>query len=205
MNTAIRRKILLTVDGSDQALEAVRYISTLIQPDRTDIVLFYVGFGFPEVFWDMNNNPLYRSKKNGVMGWLADHQVDIGEFKEKAFKILADAGIPEEAVSVKTQASKTGVLKDIIQESYKDYSAVIMGRTGANRLKDFFLDSMAYKLAAKVKHIPTVIVAGKPTSRKILIASSPNSSTPLTYLIIRGVTPYKNWIRRAESGQRQKE
>ena len=41
-------------------------------PDGPTIVLFYVGMGFPEVFWDMNNNPLYRSKKNKVMGWLAD-------------------------------------------------------------------------------------------------------------------------------------
>ena len=66
----IKRKILLAVDGSDQTLEAVRYIGTLVRPDMTEIVLFYVGSGFPEVFWDMNRNPLYRSKKTKVMGWL---------------------------------------------------------------------------------------------------------------------------------------
>jgi len=170
LNTTIRKKILLAVDGSDQALEAVRYICTVVAPDRTDIVLFSVGIGFPEVFYDMDNNPLYRSKKPKVMGWLADHQLVIGEFKEKALQILAVAGFPENAIEVKTQTKKAGILKDIIQESYDNYSAIVVGRTGVSRLKDLVLGSMAHKLAEKIKHIPTVIVAGKPTSRKILVA-----------------------------------
>ena len=169
MDTTIRKKILLAVDGSDQALEAVRYICTVVAPDRTDVVLFSVGIGFPEVFWDMDNNPLYHSKKPKVMGWLADHQLVIGEFKEKAFSIFAAAGFPEAAIEVKTQTKKAGILKDIIQESYQDYSAIVVGRTGVSRLKDLVLGSMAGKLAEKIKHIPTVIVAGKPTSRRIMV------------------------------------
>jgi nucleotide-binding universal stress UspA family protein len=170
LNTIIRKKILLAVDGSDQALEAVRYISTVVAPDRTDIVIFSVGIGFPDVFYDMDNNPLYRSKKTEVMGWLADHQLVIGEFKEKALKILAVAGFPEAAIDVKTQTKKAGILKDIIQESYQNYSAIVVGRTGVSRLKDLLLGSMAHKLAEKIKHIPTVIVAGRPTSRRIMVA-----------------------------------
>lgn len=170
MDTTIRRKILLAVDGSDQALEAVRYICDVVAPDRTDIVLFSVGTEFPEVFWDMDRNPLYRSKKPKVMGWLADHQLVIGEFKEKAYGIFAAAGFPENAIEVKTQTKQAGILKDIVQESYRDYSAVVVGRTGVSRLKDLIVGSMAYKLAEKIRHIPTVIVAGRPTSRKILVA-----------------------------------
>jgi nucleotide-binding universal stress UspA family protein len=118
----------------------------------------------------MDNNPLYHSKKPKVMGWLADHQLVIGEFKEKAFGIFAAAGFPDDAIEVKTQTKKAGILKDIIQESYQNYSALVVGRTGVSRLKDMVLGSMAHKLAEKIKHIPTVIVAGKPTSRKILVA-----------------------------------
>jgi len=166
----IKRKILLAVDGSDQALEAVRYTGTLVRPDVTEVVLFYVGSGFPEVFWYMNRNPLYRTKKTKVMGWLADQQLVIGEFKEKALKILSDAGISKTAVTIKTQTSKTGVLKDIIQESYQGYSAIIMGRVGRSRLKDLFWGSMADTLAVKIKHIPVVVVGGRPIPGKILIA-----------------------------------
>lgn len=166
----IRRKILLAVDGSDQALEAVRYISAIVPPDGTEIVLFSVGTGFPEVYWDMNLNPLYRSKKDSVKGWLASNQLVMGEFKEKAFKILSDAGYPKEAISAKTPTQKTNVIKDIVQESYQDYHALVMGRTGISRLKDLMMGSMAYKLIEKIKHIPTIVVGGKPSSEKILIA-----------------------------------
>jgi nucleotide-binding universal stress UspA family protein len=166
----IRRKILIAVDGSDQALEAVRYISMIVPPDLTDIVLLSVGTGFPEVYWDMNRNPLYRSKKVKVEKWLADNQLVLGEFKEKAFKILSDAGFSEEAVTVKTQTKKTDILKDIVQESYQDYQALVVGRSGISRLKDLVVGSMAFKLIEKIRHIPTIVVGGKPASNKILIA-----------------------------------
>ena len=170
METTARRKILLPVDGSDQALEVVRYISAMVNPQKTMVVLFYVGSGFPEVFWNLDSNPLYRTKKNDVMEWLADRQLAIGEFKEKALRIMDRAGFKTSEISIKTQTTKTVVLKDIIQESYQDYSAIAVGRSGLSRLKDLLIGSMAYKLIAKIKHIPTIVIGGQPTSRKIMIA-----------------------------------
>lgn len=170
MENIIRRKILLAVDGSDQALEAVRYAGNMLPGNSTEIVLFNVGTGFPEVFWDMKHNPLYASKKPEVMEWLAEYQLGIGEFNEKALHILMKAGFETDAVSVKTQTRKIGILKDIIQESYQGYSAIIVGRSGMSRLKDLVLRSMAYKLAEKVKHIPVVIVGGSPVGKRIFIA-----------------------------------
>ena len=122
MSKKVKYKILLAVDGCDQALEAVRYAGAMMPAKQVELVLFYVGTGFPEVFWDMNKNPLYRSKKEKVMGWLATSQLVMGEFKEKAFKILNDAGFKEEDIFVNTRAKRTGVFKDIIQETYQDYA-----------------------------------------------------------------------------------
>ena len=170
MPNKVKNKILLAVDGSDQALEAVRYAGAMMPAGQSQMVLFYVGTGFPEVFWDMDENPLYRSKKKRVMGWLAKHQLTMGEFKEKAFKILENAGVGEEHVKVHTRVKRTGIFKDIIQETYQDYRAIVIGRTGTSRFKDLVFGGMARKIAAKVKHIPTVIVGGKPDTRKILIA-----------------------------------
>jgi nucleotide-binding universal stress UspA family protein len=170
MDNSPRNKVLLAVDGSDQALEAVRYAATMLSGDRTDIVLFNVGIGFPEVFWDMKKNPLYETKQPEVMEWLAEYQLGIGEFNEKAIRILLKAGFNTSSVSVKAQTRKIGIFKDILQESYNDYSAIFVGRTGMSRLKDLILRSMAYKLAENVKHIPTVIVAGQPSGKRVLVA-----------------------------------
>jgi len=170
MQKKVKNKILLAVDGSDQALEAVRYAGAMMPAEQAELVLFYVGTGFPEVFGAMDENPLYRSKKKRVMGWLANHQLTMGEFKEKAFKILEDAGFREEDVRVHTRVKRTGIFKDIIQETYDNYSAIVIGRTGISRFKDLVIGGMARKLAAKVKHIPTVIVGGEPDPGKILIS-----------------------------------
>lgn len=170
METLPQKRVLLAVDGSDQALEAVRYIGSVVAPAHAEIVLFHVGSGFPQVYWDMGRNPLYDSKKNKVKGWLADNQLVMGEFKEKAFKILSNWGFGPQAIQVKTQTEKTSVLVDIIQESYQGYSAVVVGRTGVSWLKDVFTGSLAYKLVEKIKHIPTVVVSGRPISRKVLLA-----------------------------------
>lgn len=169
VDTTPWKKLLLAVDGSDQALEAVRYISTVTAPDSTEVVLFHVSSGFPEVFFDMNNNPLYHSKKKPVMGWLAENQLVMGEFKEKACKIFANAGFSKKAIQVKTQTRKTGILQDIIQESYQGYHALAVGRTGMSWLKDLVMGSLAYKLAYKIRHMPTIVVGGNPISKKILI------------------------------------
>jgi len=166
----IWRKILLAVDGSEQSLEAVRYIADIIPPEKTEIVLFYVGTEFPEVYWEMDRNPLYRSKMPKVMGWLADQQVGMGEFKEIAFNILLNAGFPGDRVRMKTQTKKTDIVRDIIQESYQDYSAVVVGRTGVGRIRDLFVGSITAKLVRKIKHVPVVVVGGRPPTGKILIA-----------------------------------
>ena len=169
MNEA-HHKILLATDGSRQALEAVRYVAALFPPAHTRVVLFHVGSGYPEVFWDMDGNPLYRSKKTGVMGWLADQQLVLGEFKEIAEKIFADAGYPRGAVQIRTQPRKTGILADIVSESYQDYSAMVLGQTGISRIKDLVVGSLASRLVGKIKHIPLVIVSGRPSPGGILIA-----------------------------------
>jgi nucleotide-binding universal stress UspA family protein len=170
LETSLRKKILVAVDGSDQALEAVRYISSISAPDTTEIVLFHVGSGYPEVFFDMDNNPLYHTKKKPVMGWLAESQLVVGEFMEKAFNIFNKAGFPQDAISSKIQKNNTGILQAIIQESYQDYHAVAVGRSGMSWLKDLVMGSLAYKIFYKIKHMPTIVVGGRPASHKILLA-----------------------------------
>ncbi|MGB6379329.1 MAG: universal stress protein, partial [Syntrophobacteria bacterium] len=52
-----RIRILLAVDGSDQAFEAARYVSQLFAPNRIDVVFFHVTPKIPESFWDIDEDP----------------------------------------------------------------------------------------------------------------------------------------------------
>ncbi len=164
------RKILLATDGSKQSLGVIRYVGTTFSPEAAQVVLFKVGTDFPEVFWDMDDNPLYQSNKAKVMRWLANHQVDMGEFIEIALKILMDAGFPDEAIAVKTQAKQIGILADIVRESYHDYSAAVFGQSDSRTIKDTIFGSLASRMVGKIKHIPMVIINGEPASGRIMIA-----------------------------------
>lgn len=170
LKTGNYRKILLATDGSEQSLDVVRYVGSAFSPQSTQVVLFNVGTEFPEVFWDMDENPLYRSKKPKVMRWLANHQVAMGEFMEIALKILTDAGFSDEEVEVKARAKRIGILADIVQESYQNYSALVMGQSGTSKIKDAIFGSLAHRLVGKIKHIPMVIVGGLPASNRMMVA-----------------------------------
>ena len=52
-----RKKILLAVDGSNQSLEAVRYVSENFSPQEIKVVLLHVLSKKPEVFYDLEKVP----------------------------------------------------------------------------------------------------------------------------------------------------
>lgn len=165
----MNRKILVSMDGSDQALDAVRYISGIFSPEKTTVVLFHVSTEVPESFLDMRKEAAFRSTMPAISAWATQIKRNIEEFMENARKILLDAGYPSEAVLVKVQSKKVGVARDIIKESYDGFDAVVMGRSGVSRLKDVVVGSVANKLITKMPHIPIVAVGGNPDSAKLII------------------------------------
>jgi nucleotide-binding universal stress UspA family protein len=105
-------------------------------------------------------------------------------FMTEARQILIDSGIPEEAITIDIHAKESGVARDIIAESTRGYGAVVLGRNGVNRIRDFVLGSVAIKLLDTLMHISMCVVGGKPNSEKILLAldRSPGSMRAVDYL-----------------------
>ena len=87
-----------------------------------------------------------------------------------ARQLFLDQNFPEDAVSIKIQAKKMGVARDIIYESYDDYDGVVLGRWGISLLQDFLWGSIANKLMGSLTHVPLCVVGGTPQIGKILVA-----------------------------------
>ena len=51
-----RIRILLAVDGSDQAFQAARHASQFFLPNRIEVVIFHVTSKIPESFWDIERH-----------------------------------------------------------------------------------------------------------------------------------------------------
>ncbi len=165
-----KQRILLAVDGSDQAFEAVRYVSQLFPPNRLEVVLFHVTSKIPESFWDIEKNPTFRHQLAPVAAWAVQQQTAIQEFMVKSRQLFVEKGVPEEAVSIKSQERQVGIARDIVREAQKDYDSVVVGRWGVSKLKDLVWGSIANKLVGHLTHIPLCVVGGAPEAGKILVA-----------------------------------
>jgi nucleotide-binding universal stress UspA family protein len=164
-----RRRILLAVDGSEQAFEAVRYVSRLLPPNRMEVVLFHVMTKVPESFWDMEKEPTLRQKIGDTGAWESQQKKQIQEFMERSRCLFLDKNVPEDAVGIKIQERKVGIARDIIHESQKNYDGVVVGRWGMSMLKDFLWGSIANKLLGRLTHVPLCVVGGTPQVDKILV------------------------------------
>jgi nucleotide-binding universal stress UspA family protein len=164
-----RPKILLAIDGSEQSLITVRYIGRVISK-QAQLVLFHVMGEVPEAFRDINIDPSISKVKYPLHVWKVHQKEIVNEFITKAREILVDSGMAQDAVSVKTKTITAGMARDIVNESYQDYAALVIGRTGVSRIKEITMGSVAAKLIEVVSHIPIIVVGERPESNKILIA-----------------------------------
>ncbi len=163
-------KILLAVDGSDQAFQAARYVSRLLLPNHIKVVLFHVMIKLPESFWDIEKEPAALHMPAPKSAWEREHKNEIQAFMASARQLFLDQNYPEDAVSIKIQVKKTGIARDIIHESYDDYDGVVVGRWGMSLLQDFLWGSIANKLMGRLIHVPICVVGGHPKIGKILVA-----------------------------------
>jgi len=167
-------KILLAVDGSDQAFEAARYASQFFSPNRIEVVLFHVITEVPESFWDIEQDPTLILKEATLSDWRDHQKKKIQELMESARQLFLDRGMPENAVSTKIQERQVGIARDIIHESQREYNAVILGRWGMSLLKDFLWGSIAEKIIGSLIHLPLCVVGGTPDVGKILVGLDPS-------------------------------
>jgi nucleotide-binding universal stress UspA family protein len=164
-----RRRILVAVDGSEQALEAVRYVGLNVPKDQVEVVVFHVMTRIPESFWDLEREPAFQYKIANIGAWESQQEEMIQSFMAKARETLQEMGIPEDAVITRVEERKAGIARDILAESHNGYSAVVVGRTGISQLKDLVMGSVANKLIGKLVHVPVWVVSGNRHAPKMLL------------------------------------
>jgi nucleotide-binding universal stress UspA family protein len=188
-----KRKFLLAVDGSNQAFEAVRYASRLFPAERMEVVLFHVLTKFPESFWDIEKEPEYRHEGADIRIWEAQQNHEIRTFMDKARQLLLDQNVPQNAVHIKIQERKTGIARDILHESQKNYDGVVLGRWGTSMLKDFLWGSIANKLIGRLTHTPICVVGGTPQIGKMLVAIDASKRAKKAIDYVGAMVDSSNW------------
>ncbi len=163
-------RILIPVDGSEQALQAAIYAARIFPNNRTEMVLFHVDAQNPDLGKSIGGNPLYDAKMKNIDKWMAADHKTMNQFMEKAVARILELNYPESAVHIKIRKKQDRVIDEIIREARDEYDAVVVGKTGKSRLKDKFIGSLSIKLAGKMKRLPLIIVDGDPKTDKLLVS-----------------------------------
>jgi len=165
-----KKKILVPIDGSDRALNTVRYVAG-VEPFRNmDIVLFHVFNSVPEGYWDLEKDPRSTSTVRQVRSWEIGQRKRIKQYMEQASQFLSKAGVPPESIIINIQNRKKGIARDIIREARNGYDAVVTRRRGMTGLRRIVLGSVATKLLAQITFLPLVLVGKLTPNNKILLA-----------------------------------
>jgi nucleotide-binding universal stress UspA family protein len=176
--------MLIALDGSDYALETVKYISRLRTLQSLEINLFTVFSKVPESYWDLERHPLFGSSVMHIRAWEAQSQKVLQDYMEKASKRLIQEGFARDKVKISIREKEVGVARDILKEASQGYKAVAVGRRGASKLKDLVLGSTTTKLLERVNFASLLIVGKNPKVGKVLLGldGSENAMRAVDYV-----------------------
>ncbi len=163
-------KLLIAYDGSGLSLDAVHYVGEAFPPERTEVVIFYVETKIPRSFWRMEKEMDFRYKSPEIRAVMAARVKTVNQAMEKASSLLLKAGFKDQLIISKIHTKQGGIVEDIVRESLGGYDALVLGRKGHSRVKDFLIDSVPTKLLGKIRNIPLIVVGGRPTHKNILVA-----------------------------------
>ena len=165
-----QKRLLLAVDGSERALQTVRYAGEEDAFKGMKIVLFHVFNKIPDAYYDLEKEPKSVKVVRHVRSWELQQKKTIQTYMEQARQMLQAAGHAESAVEVKIQNRKRGVARDIIAEARSGYAAVLVRRRGLTGLKNVIVGSVTGKLLEKLTFIPVLIAGRKALNKKVLVA-----------------------------------
>lgn len=159
-------RLLVLLDGSERALDAVRYVASVKGfASMKVVVLLNVYARIPDSYLDLETKP---AEDERVARWFTDQEKKRIEYMERAADILKNSGIS--AVETKVQQIIRGVARDILAMAKEGYSAVVLTRRGMGLLAGLPIGSVAGKLLQYMSFLPIALVGENATSDRILIA-----------------------------------
>lgn len=152
-------KILIPMDESDNAMRVVEFVAKHFNKDY-QIALFNVmldtaalcNMESPELI------PLFKSQQASFCTLENKKRDLILATAERAKEILCVAGFPEQNITIKIENRKSGIARDIINESKNGYDLIAIGRHGTSGIKEFFSGSVSNKVFSSSKNISVLVV-----------------------------------------------
>jgi len=141
-------------------MRAVEYVSNNFTPEH-GVTVFSV-LPDTQALCNMDSpelTPYFRSQQN-VFCSLEDKKKELMEAAaNRAKDVLLEAGFKKENITVKIQAKKKGVARDIAAEAETGYDTIVLGRRGLSSIKEFVMGSVSQKVLHSIKDLSIIIVS----------------------------------------------
>jgi nucleotide-binding universal stress UspA family protein len=165
------KKVLLAVDGSDESMAVVRYVSESLQPKDSEVLVYQVMSKVPEVFWDLGKDPAWLPKIEAVREYEQKQESLAATFMNKAVDLFKDAGFKPGTVTTRIGSQQEGIARDIVAEAKRgDYDVLVVGRGKSASAPEMPLGGVASNILSSAPAPAMWLVGGKPSSDNILIA-----------------------------------
>lgn len=164
------KRVLVAVDHSGQSMEAADYISGIMDPESSEVVLFNIETDYFDIFFDCDDSAadsFQNDKNTEQLIEIRNRTMDSN--MEKAAAGFIKKGFPKERISRIIRPLEKGVARDILSESFNGYDLLVIGKSGMNRIYKNITGTVTAKLLSRVFHIPLVIISGRPETSGALL------------------------------------
>ncbi len=153
------KKILIAFDDSENAMRSVKFVADNFQKD-IGITLFSVIPDTADIC-KMDSKELipYFKSQQTAFCTLEDKKKElISNSMKNAKQILVEAGFDEKRIATKIPMKKSGIARDIVNESKDGYESIVIGRRGLSGIKEMFLGSISQKVLSLAKDASVCII-----------------------------------------------
>ncbi|MEN6438856.1 MAG: universal stress protein [Syntrophobacter sp.] len=164
-----RKLVLLPVDGSEESMQVVKYVSKAVNLSGAEVVLLSVIDKPSDIFWDAGQDDEVSKHIEHMQSWESYKEQKMRECMEDACKILEQAGVPRSGMNCNIQKMKEGIARDILRECKFGYSVVAFGRRGLGQMDESLLGSIAAKVFINVSEAPVCLMGGEARPGKIMV------------------------------------
>jgi nucleotide-binding universal stress UspA family protein len=178
----MQKKILIAVDGSTHADNAMLYAADLLLRSSN------VRCGLIHVHPTLSKYFLDESDTDPIIAEALERTIEHNRMKsegilEKSRQLLLSRGIDGSMIETVSQPRCLGLAKDIIEYAHREvYDAIVTGRRGLSRVQKIFMGSTSAKLIEFSRGIPVWIVDGNIYPRKFLVVV--DVLYPLNHLLV---------------------
>ena len=120
------KKVLVAIDGSTNALNAVEYVNYLFNDDNdTEITLMHIYPSVPLIYLEEEHDPQVEKQ---FESWVHNKELTAKEYIAAAEKILKRGGINQDRIHINCSRQVVGVARDIVRKADAGrFDAIVVG------------------------------------------------------------------------------